>query len=210
MIMCEVCKVKRHAWYNLVWVSLILWLWPCWLWLRLLCWNCQSILGNLRAGGERGENNCPAATRTQSSPCPQWTMSTSSDQKHPVSLSVPSHRLRFDPSSNIWDHVMDGAHHASFEWPLIFYISCYQIHTYTFVNKVWHTSVLNKLDQVVATSYSRNHAEVCVVCHSNDMMTLTPVFRWLCCSRRTSTSTSWGGKPTRRGSMCRRQYRTWW
>ena len=25
---------------------------------------------------------------------------------------------------------------------------------------MWHTSVLNKLDQVVATSYSRNHAEV--------------------------------------------------
>ena len=60
MIMCEVCKVKRHVWHNLVWVSLILWLWPCRLWIRLLCWNCQSILGNLRAGGERGENNCPA------------------------------------------------------------------------------------------------------------------------------------------------------
>ena len=28
--------------------------------------------------------------------------------------------------------------------------------------QVWHTSVLNKLDQVVATSYSRNHAEVCI------------------------------------------------
>lgn len=34
------------------------------------------------------------------------------------------------------------------------------MHINIFVNKVWHTSVLNKLDQVVATSYSRNHAEV--------------------------------------------------
>ena len=38
----------------------------------------------------------------------------------------------------------------------------YYIFTYILVIKVWHTSVLNKLDQVVATSYSRNHAEVCV------------------------------------------------
>ena len=36
------------------------------------------------------------------------------------------------------------------------------------------------------------------------------VFRWQCCSRRTSTWTSWGGRQTRRGSMCRRRYRTWW
>ena len=27
--------------------------------------------------------------------------------------------------------------------------------------QVWHTSILNKLDQVVATSYTRNTAEVC-------------------------------------------------
>ena len=46
--MCQVCEVKRHTWCNPVWVSLILWLW-----LRLLCWNCLSILGNLRAGGEK-------------------------------------------------------------------------------------------------------------------------------------------------------------
>ena len=45
---CQVCEVKRHTWCNPVWVSLILWLW-----LRLLCWNCLSILGNLRAGGEK-------------------------------------------------------------------------------------------------------------------------------------------------------------
>lgn len=36
----------------------------------------------------------------------------------------------------------------------ILYIKC-------ILFQVWHTSVLNKLDQVVATSYSRNHAEVC-------------------------------------------------
>merc|ERR1712038_880087 len=29
--------------------------------------------------------------------------------------------------------------------------------------QVWHTSVLSKLDQVVATSYSRNHAEMTVL-----------------------------------------------
>ena len=46
--MCEVCEVKRHTWCNPVWVSLILWLR-----LRLLCWNCLSILGNLRAGAEK-------------------------------------------------------------------------------------------------------------------------------------------------------------
>jgi len=30
------------------------------------------------------------------------------------------------------------------------------------LSKVWHTSVLNKLDQVVAISYSRNNAEVII------------------------------------------------
>ena len=30
-------------------------------------------------------------------------------------------------------------------------------------SQVWHTSVLNKLDQVVATSYTRSQAEVRIV-----------------------------------------------
>ena len=170
--MCEVCKVKRHAWYNLVWVSLILWPW-LWLWLRLLCWNCQSILGNLRAGGERGENNCPAATRSQSSPCPQWTMSTSSDQKHPVSLSVPSHRLRFDPSSNIWDnkwteHIMHHFYDILDFKPVIKYL-------YIF----W---LLRCGTPQCLTSWTRwwpppTHGTTrrCVcVCHSDNMMTCSP------------------------------------
>ena len=197
VIMCQVCKVKRHTWCNPVWVSLILWLR-----LQSLCWNCLSILGNLRAGAERREQ------LSGSHQASVVTMSTMNDV-HQFRSKTPSFLISAEPPAQVWslDKYLRPCHVVLDYISLM--INCTYLH---FASGVAHLSA----EQVGSGGGNLLLQEPCwgqdhhIFGSDLIMDKAYSVFRWRCCSRRTSTWTSWGGRRTRRGSMCRRRYRTWW
>ena len=87
-------------------------------------------------------------------------MSTMNDV-HQFRSKTPSFLISAEPPAQVWSLV-------KYLWPwhvILDYISFKfnnRVHIHISL-QVWHTSVLNKLDQVVATSYSRNHAEVKII-----------------------------------------------